>query len=1448
VSRLSAPERQADEAVEDAPARELGGVAALAGRDIRSLGPAGVLGLQRAVGNRAVTAMLARQPTKPKPTPLDKVGDYTYLHDPVAKKTVIQFRGSDWVTMTWKRGEPIGVTFEQRYSVMDRVAGQDVYADQQVGLRITSDGVASIHVSRAAEDQILATMPMSHVAIAYDFRLDGELTGVSDDDKPYKAPVWRRVEELRPSGDVVVPTETPAPPKPKVTERLELTQSYEHPDTYKSFGDEKSLRAYLKAHPKITAAVIQMPDGRFVVRELSDAELRRLADLVREARANPSSVEDVGRYKGKLTRGSFQSLWADGMEYLSLDELADRYYEDPVAAGWGSAATYRECEVFEMGSSAYGRRGLTHAEAVARLEQFDKLSKDQVLALESEPGRKFHALWVAGSSGRLHTIDYHYLLGRDDFRAKLADIDAAPDEDAKKARQQKWTAAEDDYVQVELDRERDNPDVAAALHRHLGYAEDVELIFYTRVRDWAQDKAIEILLKSAEQIRGIVDDERKIRAFIQGFPQLSHQAKGDALTFLGVPPGDVSAWQHILSDPKSAMEVALGSPIQFDVTYISVERLQEHARKNMDAVEAFAKQLRTDPEVDAIKIRGPFGDHVRTLAYRWFGFKTLDPKAYPHKDRVPEKWPGPMSGDRTAFSSLGEQLFAERARWRGDLDDLDAFMKKIAIVTAVIVGTVVLMLAFNVAGLAIAEAVFGLAEGTLGWFVVGGAIGGAMMGGAQVAFEAALGGDVGGAGGAATTVLEGAAGGAFFGGVGRLMKGVGAGWRIAGMGATFLAASAGAQRLRTGKWPWEGTTEEAALWFYENALSFALIEAGSVVARPITEKVGIWSRMQRLGVMPEVRATFRADALRLNKDLAAYVVRPQRADAEGAALEQRYIDLLARQRKMVQDAATVIRGQERSAALEQELQAELTVIDQQLKSMRAVRFLADLKVKPVGETQTAYEYQPGPDAKAKIQQFYPGADVQQEEGGIITVKLPGEKNPYVFIPAGAAAPPPVPTAGAPAAPQKVNINTATAKELADEVPGIGKKLAEKIVAERTARGGFKSVDDLQGILPPAAFAKAAPMLTTVSPPVVPLQDRLLALDARRRAILERSERTGVSDPTIDKIRRMNIGSRRNEKALAEAETAIAAAEKVGGAKIDAAAKAAYKSRQDAKGVGKAGMEQVQADALSGISQTEIGEALIAFKGMREMTPAAIRGAVYAYRAKIDMRGFAEVAKSMGVPERNFALETYSRLKDARVVGADKVMADMGGGRGKWAGALWAFEYARFDVGIENIAQMEMRVEVDGVVREIDVVLKDGTNVELKNWGEWETKKEKFLFQFEKDVRQGRFDPALFSKQRYSFREPAPAPIKEVRAEMRRRLDTLVRAEVDGARMTNDRAKEVLAAFDAESALVGTSPARYAGAPDVPPPTKPTPVPPPATVDDDKKKGTQGPPPVPLGVP
>jgi competence protein ComEA len=45
---------------------------------------------------------------------------------------------------------------------------------------------------------------------------------------------------------------------------------------------------------------------------------------------------------------------------------------------------------------------------------------------------------------------------------------------------------------------------------------------------------------------------------------------------------------------------------------------------------------------------------------------------------------------------------------------------------------------------------------------------------------------------------------------------------------------------------------------------------------------------------------------------------------------------------------------------------------------------------------------------------------------------------------------------------KVNLNTATAEQLAS-VPGLGPKLAARIVEQRQKSGGFKSVEDILGV-------------------------------------------------------------------------------------------------------------------------------------------------------------------------------------------------------------------------------------------------------------------------------------------------------------------------------------------------------------------------------------------------
>ncbi len=69
-----------------------------------------------------------------------------------------------------------------------------------------------------------------------------------------------------------------------------------------------------------------------------------------------------------------------------------------------------------------------------------------------------------------------------------------------------------------------------------------------------------------------------------------------------------------------------------------------------------------------------------------------------------------------------------------------------------------------------------------------------------------------------------------------------------------------------------------------------------------------------------------------------------------------------------------------------------------------------------------------------------------------------------------------------AAPAVVNINTATVEQL-DALPGVGAKLASRIVDYRQKNGGFKKVEDLMNVqgIGEKNFLKLKPLVTVGQP-------------------------------------------------------------------------------------------------------------------------------------------------------------------------------------------------------------------------------------------------------------------------------------------------------------------------------------------------------------------------------
>ena len=75
------------------------------------------------------------------------------------------------------------------------------------------------------------------------------------------------------------------------------------------------------------------------------------------------------------------------------------------------------------------------------------------------------------------------------------------------------------------------------------------------------------------------------------------------------------------------------------------------------------------------------------------------------------------------------------------------------------------------------------------------------------------------------------------------------------------------------------------------------------------------------------------------------------------------------------------------------------------------------------------------------------------------------------------APKPAATAAAP-----VNLNTATAEQLAT-IPGVGPKMAERIIDYRQKNGGFKKVEDLMNVsgVGEKSFLRMKPLITVGTP-------------------------------------------------------------------------------------------------------------------------------------------------------------------------------------------------------------------------------------------------------------------------------------------------------------------------------------------------------------------------------
>ncbi len=1320
-------------------------------------------------------------------------------------RVVVQ-ENMEWVHLTWdpRHGQNVTITIATNLP-----PGEEITVDALAyGLRVEAAFPVAIHLNRAVEDQRPDFMP---VMFSYDLQVRGTMTTETG---PYSGP--RRFREYYiprpdrergqinpiPHPDLIDPF---GPLRNSQDRRRQDEQLEERLEDYvaghPSFDDWRAMEAYIRENRQQSFVGMLLPNGRFVARRISERDLQRLADLARQGELEPEEADFEGQQPAFF---SITGVYIRGraIPLHDLDQLRDQYYADPFSAFLGYGATaVQETEVYRMGDGSFGRRVLSHSQALARWRELDQYTADTIGSVETLPGHQFVSLFVFTARG-LVELDERYFRGRDIFYANADQINERAEgivgADLLVGRRlanpavalllfysENQSAAPDVryFLQAELYREQQDPRFRQALQEREPLAASIAATLYERAAARARHLVLNAIDGSIEDLQPLVDDRNRLREFVRGLPSMEAEQRRQMLVSLGVPARHQTHVARILGDPVRAANVALGeeeresteyqqyqpdlgggliSTTETFTTVLSLDRLRDWAGDQLDGLREFRESV-ADGDTDPLNVQGDLGNEVRRQIYREMGFTGLHPEDFPHDNATSQFMPGPLAATTLQFETLAEQLFANHAARNEDV----AFVRLIGKITAMVIAMVALALISGGIGSAVAGA-FGF-TGILGAAVEVGVaalsftliselayllITGETQSEDLLDFFGHLAANTAMFGifralqpviAATTEALMATRG---FGTAVRATVGARAGTHIVHTGVEFmpfLAFGLGNFMLQHERMPQSG--REWFLLVYESALTAVLMRAGSILARPVMEDIGVWARSRRLGAMEEPLNEFRGDALRLERDFQTLISsRPDRIAAEGPAMAERTVLLLQRQARMLEQLREHFRTRNDAEAVRQ-VGEELQAIQSMVDTMNRLGGLGALNMRPVGEAGSVFTYRPNPQAIEHLRAIYGEQNVSVDaEGRVhIRVEAAGQITDLTLMPEA--------------------LQT-QAQALATQ---------QLTLTERMQQLGSRA--DVFDVEPEA--------LTRV----------------RGTRDAESGRRTGGIRP----------GARRTPEAIQQAEQMITEAETAVEAQVSRIATRSYRLFRRVP-QRAAALAQARQGELATLTDAQVGEAIHLFvyraqarsgaavervRTIYNLGPRELRGVLFAYREGVNLSRLRGRVRNVSVEQRNFALDTYARMMEMRIEGATDVLNEMVQSNNKFDGGVYAMEFARFEIGLERVARME-RAEINPN-RIVDIILTDGTRVELKAWNRWQHGS--LEWQFEKDVfevcGQDFANPTAIQRLWYVFRPPSPLQVPEIRSRLRTRLENML--ERQGVSFTVRQ--EMLSQFDMHANMV-----------------------------------------------